>query len=296
MEVGFIGLGSMGHAMANNLLKAGHTLRVWNRSKDKAQDLVAQGAILVDRPAEVSAPGGIVVTMVADDAALLEIVTGPDGILNRLGAGGIHVSMSTIAPATATQLAELHRARGAAYLAAPVFGRPEAAAARMLFILCAGPADACARVQPLLDAMGQKVFQLGQEPSHANIVKLSGNFMFMSVIESLGEAMTLGEKYGVPRQQMMEVLTQSVFPVPAYVNYGKQIAAHAYQPAGFKLSLGLKDANLVLAAANSAQVPMPLASLVQGRYLSAMAKSRGNWDWAAAALGVSEDAGLTPKS
>ncbi|TFW03290.1 NAD(P)-dependent oxidoreductase [Oxalobacteraceae bacterium OM1] len=292
MDIGFIGLGSMGHAMADNLLKAGHTLRVWNRSQDKARDLVARGAQPADRPRDVAAPGGIVVTMVADDAALLDVVEGPNGIGEQLGAGGIHLSMSTVAPQTSARLAELHRAKGAAYVAAPVFGRPDAAAAKMLFILCAGPAQACQTAQPVLEAMGQKVFALGEDPQHANILKLNGNFMIMGVIEAMAEAMTLGEKYGLAREKTMEVLTQSIFPAPIFVNYGKQIAAHTYAPAKFKLALGLKDANLVLDAARAVQMPMPLAQLAQGRLQTAVAKARGHLDWTATAMNVAEDAGL----
>jgi len=294
MEIGFIGLGSMGFPMAENLLKAGHSLLVWNRSQEKAQALARLGAKVVERPADAVKPDGIVVTMVADDAALEAIVNGPDGIASKLAAGGIHLSMSTVSPALAERLNALHRSRGSAYIAAPVFGRPDAAAAKLLFMLCAGPAQACRTVQPLLEAMGQKTFSLGEHPAHANIVKLGGNFMIMAVIEAMAEAMTLGEKHGVPREKMIEVLSQSIFPAPLFVNYGKQIATHTYEPARFKLPLGLKDANLVLAAANSVHVPMPLASLMQGRFQTAMAKARGDLDWTAAALNVSEDAGLQP--
>ncbi|MGN6704353.1 MAG: NAD(P)-dependent oxidoreductase [Burkholderiaceae bacterium] len=292
MHIGFVGLGSMGHAMAANLQQAGHALAVWNRSPGTAQDLGDAGATLARTPADTVAPDGIVITMVANDAALEQVVTGPDGIGGKLGKGGIHLSMSTVSDATSRRLADWHRARGAAYVAAPVFGRPDAAAARLLFILSAGPADAREKVQPLLDAMGQKTFDLGDDPGHANIVKLAGNFMIMGVIEAFAAAMTLGEKHGVPRQKTVEVLTQSIFPSPLFVNYGGQIAGHTYQPARFKLSLGLKDATLVLAAANQAQLPMPLAALMQGRYQSAMAKGRADLDWTAAAIGVSEDGGL----
>ncbi len=292
MRIGFIGLGSMGQAMAANLLQAGFELRVWNRSRDKAEPLVRQGATLVEHPADTVEPGGIVITMVSDDAALRQVVDGEHGIAQRLGSGGIHLSMSTIAPQTARELAATHAARGTHYVAAPVFGRPDAAAARMLFILCAGPASARQSVQPLLEAMGQRVFDLGDDPVGAHVLKLSGNFMILGVIEAMAEAMALGERYGVARERMMEVLTQSIFPAPLFVNYGKQIAAHAYQPARFKLSLGLKDADLVLAAARQVAVPMPLAQLMQGRLLSAVARSRGELDWTAAALGASEDAGL----
>jgi 3-hydroxyisobutyrate dehydrogenase-like beta-hydroxyacid dehydrogenase len=292
MDIGFIGLGGMGHGMVDNLLAKGHTVRVWNRSPEKAADLVARGAVLVSRPADAVPASGIVFTMVADDAALNGVVMGPDGILDRLGPGGIHVSMSTVSQDTTQRLADLHAARGAALVAAPVFGRPAAAAAAMLFIVCAGADAARERVLPLLQTMGQRVFPLGPDPVAASIVKLGGNFMIMAVIEAMGEALALCEKYGVERQTMMDVMTGSIFNTPLYVNYGKLIAAHDYKQAGFKLSLGFKDANLVLAAAGKARVPMPLASMMHDRFLSAMARDRGELDWTAAALNVSEDAGF----
>lgn len=292
MNIGFIGLGSMGQAMAANLLQAGFHLRVWNRSPDKADELVRLGATRVQHPADAVEPGGIVVTMVADDAALRQVVYGEHGIGQRLGRDGIHLSMSTIAPQTAQELAQWHAGQGSRYVAAPVFGRPDAAAARKLFVLSAGPAAAREAVLPLLEAMSQRVFDLGDDPVAANVLKLSGNFMILGVIEAMAEALTLGERYGLPRERTVEVLTQSIFPAPLFVNYGKQIAAHAYQPARFKLSLGLKDADLVLSAARQVAVPMPLAQLMQGRLLSAVAHSRGDLDWTAAALGASEDAGL----
>lgn len=291
MEVGFIGLGSMGLPMAENLLKAGHSVSFWNRSPGKDEALVELGGRRAARPADVVAADGIVLTMVADDAALESVVAGPDGIGDKLGPGGIHVSMSTISPQLAERLEKLHREKGADYVAAPVFGRPDAAAAKLLFVLCAGAADACDEVKPLLEAIGQRIFPLGENPVSANIVKLGGNFMIMSAIEAMAEAMSLGEKYGVPRERMIEVLSQSVFPAPIYVNYGRQIATHAYEPARFKLSLGLKDARLVLAAADKVHVPMPLAALMQCRFQTGMAKGRGELDWTAAGLGVAEDAG-----
>jgi len=295
MKLGFAGLGSMGLPMAENLLKAGHALTVWNRSKGKADGLVEKGARLADRPADMAEADGVVITMLADDKALEDVTLGERGIMEKLGPGGLHISMSTISPALSSRLEQMHRSRGAAYLAAPVFGRPDAAAAKLLFVLCAGQAQARHLAQPILEALGQKVFALGENPAHANIVKLSGNFMIMAAIEAMAEAMTLGEKHGVPREQLIDVLTQSIFPAPLFVNYGKQIAAHSYEPARFKLSLGLKDANLVLAAANSVQLAMPLASLMQGRYQTGMAKARGDLDWTAAALSVAEDAGVMPQ-
>lgn len=294
MDIGFIGLGSMGRGMAANLLRAGFRVRVWNRSADKAQDLVRDGAQLARHPRDAVDASGIVVSMLSDDAALRDVVQGEHGIGAHLGPGGIHLSMSTVAPQTAQELVALHAQRGAHYVAAPVFGRPDAAAAAKLFVLCAGPRAARQTVLPALQAMGQRVFELGDDAAAANVLKLSGNFMLMAAIESLAEAMTLGERYGLPRERTAEVLTQSIFPAPAMVNYGRQIAQHAYQPAGFKLSLGLKDADLVLAAARKVAMPMPLAQLVQGRLLSALACQRGDMDWCATALGVSEDAGLEP--
>jgi 3-hydroxyisobutyrate dehydrogenase-like beta-hydroxyacid dehydrogenase len=292
MEIGYVGLGGMGHAMASNLMDKGHTLRVWNRSPGKAADLVARGATRVEHPGQAVASDGIVFTMVADDAALDQVTCGPDGIAAALGPGGIHVSMSTVSPETTRRLAALHAERGAAFIAAPVFGRPTAAAAAMLFILCAGAEAARNKVIPLLETMGQRVFPLGDDPVAASIVKLGGNFMIMGVIEAMAEAATLCEKYGVERSAMIDVMTQSIFATPLYINYGKLIAAHDYANPGFKLSLGFKDANLVLAAADRARVPMPLASMMHDRFLAAMAKERGELDWTAAALNVSEDAGL----
>jgi 3-hydroxyisobutyrate dehydrogenase-like beta-hydroxyacid dehydrogenase len=294
MKLGFIGLGSMGLPMAENLIAAGHELTVWNRSPDKAESLVRKGARLAQRPADVAGPDGVIITMLADDPALESVLNGPDGIAGKLGRGGLHISMSTISAGLSARLAQLHGERGAAYIAAPVFGRPDAAAAKMLFVLCAGDEAACQRARPALEAVGQKVFQLGAEPVHANIVKLGGNFMIMAAIEALAESMTLGEKYGVPRQQMVDVLTQSIFPAPLFINYGKQIASHAYQPARFKFSLGLKDAGLVMAAADGVRLPMPLATLMQQRFQAGMAQGRGDLDWTAVALNVAEEGGTLP--
>jgi 3-hydroxyisobutyrate dehydrogenase-like beta-hydroxyacid dehydrogenase len=240
-------------------------------------------------------PSGIVITMLADDAAVERVVFGKDGFGEKLGPGGIHISMSTISPETSKKLTQYHQSKGAAYVAAPVFGRPDAAAAKKLFILCAGPPDAKQKVKLVLEAMGQKIFDITETPSHANVVKLSGNFMIMAAMEAMAEAFTLGEKHGVPREKTMEVMTQSLFAAPVYVNYGKQIASHTYEPAGFKLSLGYKDANLVASAANSVLAPMPVGGLMLARFQSAMAKGWQDLDWAAVALGVSQDAGLDGK-
>ncbi len=292
-HIGFIGLGNMGRPMASNLLQAGFALRVYNRNPSKAEPLVAQGAQRVSKPSEVVEPGGIVVTMVANDNALESVVTGEEGFLERLGQNGIHLSMSTVSPATARKLADLHAKHGSTYLAAPVFGRPEAAAARKLFICLSGVQAGKERVQPLLQALGQGVYDFGEDPGAANVVKLTGNFLIAAAMEAMAEAFTLAEKNGIERTKIIDMLGQTTFACPIYQNYGRTIAEERYTPAGFLLSLGLKDVNLVLQTAESAQMPMPFASLLHDRFMASVAKGRGEMDWSALALGVSEDAGLS---
>jgi 3-hydroxyisobutyrate dehydrogenase-like beta-hydroxyacid dehydrogenase len=289
--IGFIGLGNMGAPMAGNLLKAGHAVRVHNRTASKAASLAGQGAELGRRVVDVAEPGGIVITMVADDRALTDLF-GDDALPERLGPGGIHLSMSTVSPATARSLAEAHRRSGVAYLAAPVFGRPEAAAARKLWICVSGPQAAKARVRPILGALGQGVFDFGEEPGAANVVKLAGNFLIMSAIEAMAEAFTLAEKNGIGRAVIADMLGQTLFACPIYQNYGKIVAAEHYTPVGFRLSLGLKDIDLVLQAAATSRMPMPLAGVLRDRFLSALAKGRDELDWSAIAISASEDAGL----
>jgi 3-hydroxyisobutyrate dehydrogenase-like beta-hydroxyacid dehydrogenase len=290
-RIGFVGLGKMGGAMAETLLKAGYRLRVYNRDPRKAQALVARGAQQVMRPGEAVEPGGIVITMVADDAALESVTLGNEGILAHLGPGGIHVSMSTVSPAIARSMTELHAQRGASYVAAPVFGRPAAALSQNLWICCAGASPARERVQGVLQAMGQGVFDFGEEPMAANVVKLCGNFLIGSALEAMAEALTLAEKNGLDRNRVITMFGQIMFPGPIYQNYGKMIAEKHYIPVGFEMSLALKDTNLVLETAEQVQMPMPLASLVHHRLLAGVAKGRGSFDWSALAQLVDEDAG-----
>lgn len=292
-SIGFIGLGNMGQPMARNLLKAGFKLRVYNRNPSRAEPLVAQGAQQVFRPNEVVEPGSMVITMVANDSALESVVSGENGLLERLGPGGIHLSMSTVSPATARQLAELHEKHGSSYVAAPVFGRPQAAAAQQLWIAVSGPPAAKERVQPLLHALGQGVFDFGEEPGAANVIKLSGNFLIASAMEAMAEALTLAEKNGIDRSKVIDMFGQTLFSCSIYQNYGKAIAEKRYTPAGFYLSLGLKDVSLVLQTADNAKMPMPLASLLHDRLMAGVARGREEMDWSALSLGVSEDAGLS---
>ena len=292
--IGFIGLGNMGSAMVTNLIQAGYTLQVYNRTAEKAQPLIAQGAKLGDRPSDVVEPDGIVVTMLANDQALTDVVLGTNGILEKLGPGGLHLSMSTVLPATAHNLAKHHEQRGSYYLASPVFGRPDAAAARKLWICLSGNGAAKERVLPVLNVLGQGIYDFGEDVGAANVVKLAGNFMIVSAIEAMAEAFTLAEKNGIERTKVAELFGQTLFNCPIYQNYGRMIAQEQYEPAGFKLSLGLKDITLALQTAQASQMPMPLASLLHDRLLAAVAKGKGDIDWTGLALGTSEEAGIQP--
>jgi 3-hydroxyisobutyrate dehydrogenase-like beta-hydroxyacid dehydrogenase len=293
MKVGWIGLGNMGQAMARNLLKAGHELLAYNRTRARAEELRQDGARVVNSPAEAAA-APVLVTMLADDPALEDVILGSGKVLEALGRGNAHVSMSTISVALSNRLAEAHRKLGQAYVAAPVFGRPEAAAAAKLFIVAAGPEEAVRQCLPLFDAMGQKTYVVGEEASKANVIKFSGNFLIASMIESLGEAFALVRKHGIDPQQYLEILTSSLFTAPVYKTYGALIAQDKYQPVGFRLALGLKDIRLALAAAEAAAVPMPVASLIRDRLLTAMARGMQDADWASFARLAAENAGLKP--
>lgn len=292
MEVGFIGLGSMGSGMARNLIKAGHALTVYNRTRSRAEALHDAGAKIADTPAEAASNAEAVITMLADDHAVEAAIDGAEGILGALPQGAVHIGMSTISVALSRRLTDAHQDKKQHYLAAPVFGRPDAAAAAKLFIVAAGPAGLITSCQSLFDAMGQKTFIAGEEGYMANVVKLAGNFLLTTVIEGLAEAFALARKSKVDPTLVLEVLTGSIFPVPAYKNYGAMIATENFEPAGFKLRLGAKDNRLVLAAAEEVAVPMPMASLVRDHFLAAIAQGMMDADWAAMARIVYQNAGL----
>jgi len=287
--IGFIGLGGMGTAMAANLLKAGFALKVYNRTPHRAEPL---GATQVNSIAEAVEEGGIVISMLTNDAAVQAVAFGDSGFGTALGTGGIHVSMSTIAPETSRHLAALHNEQQSYYVAAPVFGKPDAAAAQKLWIATSGPAEAKTRIQPLLDAMGQGVYDFGDDPGSANVVKLTGNFLFGAAIEAMGEAFTLAQKSGIPRTAVYDFFSETLFNCSVYKNYGKLISAEHYHPIGALPSLIRKDFGLILQAAQSSAVPMPLASLVHDRLTAMVAKGREDRDWAGFAGEISENAGL----
>jgi 3-hydroxyisobutyrate dehydrogenase-like beta-hydroxyacid dehydrogenase len=280
LKVGFAGLGAMGRAMAANLIEAGHQVRVWNRSRQPVEELARKGADAVADPREVF--GEVLISMLADDAAVRSVVLG-SGMLDSARQDAIHVNMATISVALTEELTEEHRRRGLHYIAAPVFGRPEAAAARQLNIVAAGDGAALDRVQPLLDAMGQRTWRLGAEPREASAAKLAGNFLIAAAIECMGEAVVMAERYGVRPAALLEILSNTLFAAPVYRNYGKLIAERRYEPAGFRLELGLKDVRLALAAGERARTPMPVASLLRDHLLEAIAQGDGARDWAALA-------------
>lgn len=290
MKIGFLGLGQMGSGIAANLLKAGHELSVYNRSISKTEALVAQGATLAKTPAE-ACRGDVVFSMLADDAAVEAAVFGENGVLGALKKGAIHVSCTTISVKLSEKLTEAHAKAGQRYIASPVFGRPDAAAAAKLFIVAAGEAQTLKEVAPLHEVMGQRTYVVGDKPSAANLVKLSGNFLLASVIESLGEAMALVSKAGIDRHTYLDLLTSSLFSAPVYKTYGALIADQKFSPAGFAAPLGQKDIRLALTAADDLRVPMPLASLLRDRFLTLMANGGENLDWAAIAGLATKDSG-----
>lgn len=289
MKIGFIGLGRMGLAMAGNLIKAGLDVTVFNRSFQKAESLVQMGAHLATRVADASR-GDVVITMLANDSAVGAAVLGKGGIIESLAAGAIHVSMSTISVSLADELAQAHARVGQRFVSAPVFGRPEAAAAAKLFIVAGGEAATLSVCQPLFDVLGQRTFPVGNAPQVANLIKLSGNFLIASAMEAMGEAIALVSKAGVDANSYVELLTSTIFPAPIYRTYGKLIASSQFLPAGFLAPLGYKDIRLTLAAADGLCVPMPLASLLRDRFLRLLANGGESMDWSAIGSLASKDA------
>jgi 3-hydroxyisobutyrate dehydrogenase-like beta-hydroxyacid dehydrogenase len=294
MDIGFVGLGNMGSGMAANLLKAGHRVTAYNRSQDKVDALAERGA----RPARTVAEacgGQVVVSMLANDDAVEAVTFGAEGILATLSAGAVHVSCSTISVALAARLSAAHADAGQHFAAAPVFGRPEAAEAAKLFVVAAAEPAVLQTVSPIFEAIGQRTFVVADDPKAASLVKLSGNFLIASVIESLGEAMALVGKAGVDKRQYLDILTSTLFGAPVYATYGGMIARDEFEPAGFAATLGLKDVRLALAAGDDLQVPLPIASLLRDRFLTLLAHGGGQLDWSAVgALSAWEAGGNNP--
>jgi 3-hydroxyisobutyrate dehydrogenase-like beta-hydroxyacid dehydrogenase len=290
MKVGLIGLGNMGSGMAASLLKGGHDVTVYNRTPSKAQALVGQGARYAAQVAD-ACRGEAVITMLADDHAVESLVFGDAGVIKNLARGAIHISSSTISVALSEKMAAEHAASGQRFVSAPVFGRPEAAAAAKLFITAAGAPDAVDACMPIFESIGQRTFRFGDNAPDANLIKLSGNFLISSVIEALGEALALVGKAGLDQHQYVDFLTSTLFNAPVYKIYGGLIADKKFVPAGFAAPLGFKDNRLVLAAAEKLRVPLPLASLIYNRFLTLLARGGESLDWSAFSQLAAEDSG-----
>jgi len=290
MKIGFIGLGNMGEPMAMNLLKAGHDVTVYNRSAEKAKPLLKQGAHAAATLAE-ACRAEVVFTMLADDAAVESVTFGESGILANLRPESIHISCSTISVALAQKLTAEHEKRNVPFISAPVLGRPEAAESGKLFVMVAGPPDSVERCKVLFDTIAQRTFRFGENPSVANLVKLSGNFLIASVLESLSEAFALVGKAGIDQHEYLDFLISTLFGAPVYKTYGGLIADKKFQPARFAAPLGLKDVRLTLAAGEQLRVPLPLASLVRDRLLALLARGGESLDWSAISQIAAEDSG-----
>jgi 3-hydroxyisobutyrate dehydrogenase-like beta-hydroxyacid dehydrogenase len=292
MDIGFIGLGTMGSRICENLIKAGNKVRVWNRSRGAVEALARLGATPVATAREAFA-GDAVFSMLADDSAVHEVI---DPLLDSAPTGLVHANLATISVALARDLAARHKTHGLAYVSSPVFGRPELAAAGKLTVVVAGEPQAISRIEPLLAVIGQRTWPLGVQPERANVVKLAGNFMLGAAVEAMAEATAMAWHNGIAPNDLLDVLTNGVFTAPAYQMYGMAIAKQRYEPAGFKVSLTLKDLRLVLAAADEAAVPMPLADVVHGSLLEAVANGNGERDLAALAVVAMRRAGLEEAS
>jgi 3-hydroxyisobutyrate dehydrogenase-like beta-hydroxyacid dehydrogenase len=278
--------------MALNLIFAGHDVTVYNRTPSRADELAGSGAQVAATPREAAADAEALVTMLSDDAALETVMFGEDGAIAGLPSGAIHVSMSTISVALSQRLAEAHEAAGQAYVAAPVFGRPEAAEGGRLLVVASGPAAAIANCRPVLDAVSHAVVEVGEDVAAANVIKLAGNFLLASAIEAMGEAFALVRKSGVDVDDFFDIANERLIRSPIYERYGKLIIEQRYEPAGFKLSLGLKDVRLALAAAEQVGASLPLGRLLQEHFESAVDRGWADIDWAGLGRVSAADAGL----
>jgi 3-hydroxyisobutyrate dehydrogenase-like beta-hydroxyacid dehydrogenase len=292
MRIGFVGLGQMGRAMAGRILAAGHEVTVFNRTAERAEPLRARGATVAASPADAARRAEILVTMLADDAALEQVVFGTNGVLSALPRGAIHVGSSTIGVACAQRVAAAHAAAGQRYVSAPVFGRPEAAEAGKLNVIAAGADDAIEEAGPIFAAIGQRTYRFGTEPSGANAVKLAGNFMLGAAIEAMSEAFALVRKSGVDVQAFADAMTSSLFNAPAYQTYARLLLAGSDDAPAFTAALALKDMRLVLAAGDAARVPLPIASLIRDAFVSALARGYGERDISVLGRIAAENAGL----
>jgi 3-hydroxyisobutyrate dehydrogenase-like beta-hydroxyacid dehydrogenase len=291
MKIGFIGLGKMGSGIAKNLLRAGHEITVFNRTPEKASPLTEAGARLAKSPREASQDAEAVFTMLANDDAVRSVVFGDQGIVAGLKNHAVHISSSTISVSFSRELTEKHLDQGQRYLAAPVFGRPEAAESKKLIVVAAGEHETVESFKPVFEAIGRRTFVAGSEPWNANAFKLCGNFMISSMLETFAEAFTTLRKAELDHREFLEIMIE-LFGSPVYQNYGKTIAEQKYEPSGFDLKLGLKDIRQVLEFAQDLPSPMPLASLLRDHFLSGIANGQESMDWSSIERVVARGAGL----
>jgi 3-hydroxyisobutyrate dehydrogenase-like beta-hydroxyacid dehydrogenase len=292
MNVGFIGLGRMGQGMARRILSGGHQLAVHDVSAPRMQDLVAAGATAAATVAEACQGRDVVVTMLVEDATVSEVALGRDGIRDSLPSGAIHLAMGTYGVAVIRALASAHADAKQFLVAAPVLGRPDLAASGQLGIVTAGPDDAVRRCEPLLELIGRRAFHAGALPEAATVVKLANNLVLGCAMVAMGEGFSLVRKYGVDPQVLYEVMTEGLFSAPAYKGYGKTMVDQTYDHVGSPITVGLKDAGLIQAAANLAHVPLPSFDVYRDRLLGAIAHGDGDKDQAALAREQARACGL----
>jgi 3-hydroxyisobutyrate dehydrogenase-like beta-hydroxyacid dehydrogenase len=292
MRVGFIGIGRMGRAIAGRILTGDHDLVVHNRTPGRTDELEQAGARVATSIAQACEDREVVVTMVADDAALEEVALRAGGIRDSLPEGAIHMTMGTHGVGTFQGLTAAHAAAGQTFLAAHAVGRPDVAAEGQIGIIVGGPPGAVERLAPLFEVIGRRTFDAGHDPASAAAVKLANNFVLGCAIEVMGEAFSLVRKYGVDPQVLYELMTEGLFAAPAYKVYGKIMVDESYDKVGFSADLGLKDANLVLAAAGLTGLPLPSANVLRDRLLGAVAHGEGPLDWAVVARVQARAGGL----
>ena len=292
MKVAFIGVGRMGQVMARRILAAGHDLGVYNRSPDKTRALAAEGARLLHSIAEAACYGEAVYTMLSDDAALEDVAGQAGGLLQSLPEGGVHICAGTHSVGAIRKLDAAHASAGQVLVAAPMLGRPDVVVAGQAGVLTAGPQPVLDRLRPLFEAIGRRVFEAGAEPAAAAAIKIANNFVLGCAIEAMGEGFSLIRKHGVAPQVFFDVMTDGLFAASAYKSYGKIIVDESYDRVGQIAVLGLKDANLVLAAAEAAGVPLPSCNVWRDRLVGAIAHGDGDKDWAVMALEQARASGL----
>lgn len=284
MIIGFIGLGKMGTPIALNLLEGGVDLRVYNRSKSKLEPLIQKGAKAVNQPKDLFHETNLVFSMLANDEALIDVTLGDGGLLETIQPGGIHVSLSTVSPETIKKLAERHHEKKATLLTATVFGRPDAAEKKQLWVCLAGDRDAKQKVEPFLKMIGQKIYDFGVHPETANMVKVSGNFLILSVIEMLSEAFSVVKENGGKPEEFLALMTETIFPSPVFKNYGKIINHEEFTPAGFQMKLGLKDLSLFLEMAEKSGLDLSFAKALKARLEKGIKNGLEELDWSAISL------------